>query len=60
VETVNNEEFESQVQTLRLEELAASYRQAAIDRRLDPDAILDFGITDGLEPSDGSQWLERE
>ena len=44
------------VQALRDQQLAADY--AALARENDPERALFLeGSTDGLEPSDGSEWL---
>ncbi|MCY1701802.1 ribbon-helix-helix domain-containing protein [Deinococcus sp. SL84] len=51
-----SEAFVKAIQALREQELAEQY--AALASENDPDRTLFLeGNTDGLEPSDGSEWL---
>lgn len=45
------------LKALREKELIESYRQATEDHKRNPDPIAELAITDGLEPSNGSEWL---
>lgn len=45
------------VRALREHELTEAYRALAEEYRQRPDPLLELGIADGLEQSDGSEWL---
>jgi Arc/MetJ-type ribon-helix-helix transcriptional regulator len=49
--------FSAALLALREKELAESYRAWTEDQRNNPDPLLTIDNTDGLELSDGSEWL---
>ncbi|WP_045234362.1 hypothetical protein [Deinococcus pimensis] len=46
------------VEVLRDLDLIEGYRVAAGEHRRSPDPLLDSDISEGLEPSDGREWLD--
>jgi len=52
-----SEAIDRAVRALRELELIEGYRQAAADHQRNPDPLVDSGIGEGLEPSDGNEWI---
>jgi Arc/MetJ-type ribon-helix-helix transcriptional regulator len=52
-----SEVFTHALYALRELEFAESYREAALEARINPDPLESIDALDGFEPSDGSEWL---